>query len=234
MSNFHSPAAERTLGYSEVAAGWTTHAVAEDKHERRWAFMLLIGLLTFIATAFEASLLGAEGWSPINLALLVLFTLLFTHVAIGFCQAFFGFLVAIDRPDCRAGAPPAQCGSAAHFETGQAERPPYNPAEFTTLPVSAIVVPIYHEEVDAVYARLRVMHDALESLGAIERFQFFVLSDSTDRRKGAGGRSRPGHVSWPRLGAPGAFFIAGASFLSIARAATSRIFAGAGGACIAI
>ena len=59
--------------------------------------MILIGLLTLIATAFEASLLGAEGWSPINCALLVLFTLLFTHVAIGFCQAFFGFLVSIDR-----------------------------------------------------------------------------------------------------------------------------------------
>ena len=199
--------------------------------------MLLIGLLTFIATAFEASLLGAEGWSPINLALLVLFTLLFTHVAIGFCQAFFGFLVALDhapdRPDCRAGAPPAQCGSAAHFETGQAERPPYNPAEFTTLPVSAIVVPIYHEEVDAVYARLRVMHDALDSLGAIERFQFFVLSDSTDRRK-ALAEEAAWRAPWPKPAAPGAFFIVGASFLSIARAATSRIFAGAGGACIAI
>jgi membrane glycosyltransferase len=164
MSNFRSPGAERALGYSEVAAGWTTHTVAEDKHERRWAFMLLIGLLTFIATAFEASLLGAEGWSPINLALLVLFTLLFTHVAIGFCQAFFGFLIAIDRA-------PASASPASLRE------------DFSLLPVSAIVVPIYHEEVENVFARLRVMHDALQSLGSLSRFQFFVLSDSTDRAK---------------------------------------------------
>ncbi len=152
----------RTLPYSDLS-GWT-HVVAEDKHERRWAFMFLIGLLTLIATAFEASLLGAEGWSPINCGLLVLFTLLFTHVAIGFCQAFFGFLISIDR------------AAPVLAETDR---------DFSALPVTAIVIPIFHEEVAAVFARLRVMHDALESLGALTRFQFFILSDSTDREKAA-------------------------------------------------
>lgn len=156
-------AAERAVPYSDLV-GWT-HTVAEDKHERRWAFIILIGLLTFIATAFEASLLGAEGWSALNCALLVLFTLLFTHVAIGFCQAFFGFLVSIER------APKAA-------ETRGDD-------DFTRLPVTAIVIPIYHEEVAAVFARLRVMHDALDSLGALARFQFFILSDSTDPEKAA-------------------------------------------------
>ena len=127
--------------------------------------MILIGLLTLIATAFEASLLGAEGWSPINCALLVLFTLLFTHVAIGFCQAFFGFLISIDR------AP-----RATEILAGD---------DFRALPVTAIVVPIFHEEVAAVFSRLRVMHDALHSLGALARFQFFILSDSTDPAKAA-------------------------------------------------
>jgi membrane glycosyltransferase len=164
MENYPPPAAECTLGLSD-AAGWT-HAVAEDKHERRWAFMLLIGLLTLIATAFEVNVLGAQGWSPINCALLVLFVLLFTHVAIGFCQAFFGFLVSIDRASI-------------------AELPNESIEDFAALPATAIVVPIYHEEPSAVFARLRVMHDALESLGALARFQFFVLSDSTDRKKAA-------------------------------------------------
>lgn len=61
MDSFPSPVAERTLGYSEIA-GWT-HTVSVDKHERRWAFMFLIGLLTLMATAFETSVLGAEGLS---------------------------------------------------------------------------------------------------------------------------------------------------------------------------
>ena len=162
MEAYPSPLAERALTYSDVV-GWT-HAVAEDKHERRWAFMLLIGLLTLMATAFEASVLGAEGWSPINCALLVLFTLLFTHVTIGFCQAFFGFLISIDR------APTKPSSAEASWD-------------FAHLPVTAIVVPIYHEEVGAVFARLRVMHEALASLEALERFEFFILSDSTDPEK---------------------------------------------------
>jgi membrane glycosyltransferase len=164
MEGYPPPAVERALGLSD-AAGWT-HAVAEDKNERRWAFMLLIGLLTLIATAFEANLLASDGWTAINFALLVLFILLFTHVAIGFCQAFFGFLISTDRA-------PAL------------ESPNESAEDFGTLPVTAIVVPIYHEEPDAVFARLRVMHDALESLGALARFEFFVLSDSTDREKAA-------------------------------------------------
>ena len=161
MDSFSS-VAEDTPGYSDIA-GWT-HAVSEDKHERRWAFMFLIGLLTLMATAFEASVLGSEGWRPVNVALLVLFLLLFTQVAIGFCQAFFGFLVSIDR----APAP-------ALLKSDQ--------QSFQTLPVTAIVVPIYNEEVAPVFARLQVMHNALRSLGALERFQFFVLSDSTDTVK---------------------------------------------------
>ncbi len=164
MDSFPSPGAERTLGSSEIA-GWT-HAVAADKHERRWAFMFLIGLLTLMAMAFEMSVLGAEGWTPINIALLVLFLLLFTHVAIGFCQAFLGFLISMEGAPTAAALPDEE-------------------KDFATLPVTAIVVPIYHEEVAPVFARLQVMHDALRSLGAAERFHFFVLSDSTDREKAA-------------------------------------------------
>ncbi len=163
MNSYSRPGAERALPFAH-AVPWT-HGIAEDKRERRWAFIVLIALLTLMATAFEASLLGVEGWSPLNLALLGLFTLLFTHVAIGFAQAFFGFLVSIDRPRALAN--------------------PESSADFATLPVTAIVVPIYHEEVAAVFARLRVMHDALHSLGALARFQFFILSDSTDPARAA-------------------------------------------------
>ncbi len=162
MNSLGQPAG-RALGYTEIAP-WT-HTVAEDKQDRRWAFLLLIGILTFVATAFEASLLEAEGWSPINCALLVLFTLLFTHVAVGFCQAFFGFLVSIGR-----------ARSAEAFEPIRDD---------AALAMSAIVVPIYHEEVGAVFARLRIMHDALYSLGASEYFHFFILSDSRDPVKAA-------------------------------------------------
>jgi membrane glycosyltransferase len=172
MNASGSPVVGRTFRYAEAAA-WAH--VAEDKQERRWAFLFLVGLLTLVATAFEASLLDTEGWTPINLALLVLFTLLFAHVAIGFCQAFLGFLRLTDR---------TSIGSSAAAED----------KNFSNLPTTAIVIPIYHEEVAPVFARLRVMHDALYSLGAISRFEFFILSDSTDREK-----ARAEETAWARF-----------------------------------
>ncbi len=162
MDPFPSQVAEQALGYPD-AASWTRPA-ASPKNAHRSALTVLIALLTLLATAFEWSLLGAEGWTPMNVLLLGLFTLLFTHVAIGFSQAFFGFLIQSDRAPAAAEPVPGA-------------------AELNKLPVTAIVVPVYHEDAGAVFARLRVMHDSLKSLGALGRFQFFVLSDSTDEEK---------------------------------------------------
>jgi membrane glycosyltransferase len=162
MNPFRSSAAEQALRFPDVA-GWT-QTIPQTRNQHRWAFTVLIGLLTLLAGTFEWSLLAAEGWTPINILLFGLFLLLFTHVAIGFAQAFFGFLILSDRR-----------------RDGFAKMP--SVAESSSLPVTAIVVPIYNEAVGAVFARLRVMHDSLKSLGALERFQFFVLSDSTDKAK---------------------------------------------------
>ena len=163
MDPFPSQTAEQALSFPDVA-GWT-RPVSPTRNQHRWAFVILIGLLTLLAATFEWSLLAAEGWTPINLMLFGLFTLLFSHVAIGFSQAFFGFLILSDR----------RATSAQEIEGAN--------EDFSALPVTAIVIPVYNEEVSAVFARLRVMHDALRSLGALERFQFFVLSDSTDEEK---------------------------------------------------
>ncbi|HEY1583373.1 MAG TPA: glucans biosynthesis glucosyltransferase MdoH [Chthoniobacterales bacterium] len=148
---------------SRVGAWTATASQTRDQHRR--ALMLLIGLLTLLAGTFEFSLLSPEGWSPLNLLLFGLFVLLFTHVAIGFSQAFFGFLILSDRPAPRA--------IAATM------------ADLVSLPKTAIAIPIYNEEVSAVFARLRVMHDALQAMGAVERFHFFVLSDSSDEETAA-------------------------------------------------
>ncbi len=163
MDHFPSQVAERALTFPDAGAWSQPAAAARQQH--RFAFTVLIGLLTLLAVTFEWSLLAAEGWSLLNLMLFGIFTLLFTHVAIGFAQAFFGFLILSDR--------------AVRMLP---EKAPTD-EDFAALPVSAIVVPIYHEDAGAVFTRLRVMYDALRSLGALDRFQFFVLSDSTDPAK---------------------------------------------------
>src|SRR2546423_534714 len=174
MDRFPSPTAERTLALPDFA-GWRD-TDRSDKQEHRWAFTILLGLLTLVATTFEWSLLDAEGWTLLNLMLLVLFALLFANVAIGCSQAFFGFLMLSDNP------------------TVPNEESDRETEDFSLLPVTAIVVPIYNEAAAEVFARLRVMHDALRSLGALGRFIFFVLSDSTDREK-----ALAEELAWARL-----------------------------------
>ena len=48
---------------------------------------------------------------------------------------------------------------------------------------TAIVFPIYNEDVVRVYEGLRAIYESLEKTGQLERFDFFVLSDSTDPDK---------------------------------------------------
>lgn len=49
-----------------------------------------------------------------------------------------------------------------------------------TLPATAIVMPIYNEDVGRVFQGLRVMYESLQKTGQGEAFDFFVLSDSND------------------------------------------------------
>lgn len=51
-------------------------------------------------------------------------------------------------------------------------------------PLTAIVIPIYHEDVAAVFDRVRVIYRSLERAGRLRQFEFFVLSDSRDDEAG--------------------------------------------------
>ena len=48
---------------------------------------------------------------------------------------------------------------------------------------TAIVFPIYNEDTVRVYEGLRATYESLEKTGQLERFDFFILSDSTDPDK---------------------------------------------------
>ena len=48
---------------------------------------------------------------------------------------------------------------------------------------TALVFPIHNEEVVRVYEGLRATYQSLEKTGELERFDFFILSDSTDPDK---------------------------------------------------
>lgn len=109
------------------------------------------------------AVLPHHGTQPLELAILVLFTILFGWVSVGFWMGVVGFLVKVARHD------PLSVERAL-AQVGEI------PPEVRT----AIVMPIRNEHVPRVFAGLRASYLSLARTGALDRFDFFVLSDSSD------------------------------------------------------
>jgi membrane glycosyltransferase len=136
-----------------------------------WRRLLVFGLAlgtTFGATTVWADLLGMNGTTWFDRVQVALFAISFGWVAIFFWSSIFGWLrVSISgRTPGLVYTVPLPPGTAApELQTGK--------------PV-AIVIPIYNEEPQAVFARVAAMYLALEQLGNLAPFHFFVLSDTTN------------------------------------------------------
>jgi len=103
-----------------------------------------------------------EGISPLEWAQLVLFVLLFQQIATGFWLVIFGFVTQL------VGGDRAQIArSIDENATLEGEAP-----------ATAIVLPIYNEDVERVFLGVEAMWRGLEKTGQIEGFDFFILSDS--------------------------------------------------------
>jgi membrane glycosyltransferase len=131
-------------------------------YRRRFLFFSSIFLLTSLATWFVADLYwrDAEGLSGLEIILLVLFVPLFAHISVGFCTAFAGFFV-INRG-----------GDSSRIS---ASVPPGSPPLLAT---TAVVMPIYNEDVSRVFEGLRVVFSSVQQTAGAEFFDFFILSDS--------------------------------------------------------
>jgi membrane glycosyltransferase len=136
-------------------------ARARAARRRRLVLPLLVFLPTAAATWLMYDVLDGSGLSPLEAALLGLFAVLFSGVSFGFWTVMAGLAVKL-----RGGDP---------FDLGRARVPV--PRE---LPPTALVMPIFHEDVDRVFAGLRAVHASLEREGRAREFHFFVLSDSQD------------------------------------------------------
>jgi membrane glycosyltransferase len=122
-------------------------------------------LLTGLVSMLFADLLWRSGWSPSRTFLLALFVLLFFFSAVGCITAIYGFMLRLmgDRQ------------SITHRADYR-----HQSIEGTS---TAIIFPIYNENVLRVYEGLRATYESLEKTGQLARFDFFVLSDSTDLDK---------------------------------------------------
>ena len=146
-----------------IAAPLVTSALRE---RRRFLFFSAVVLITGISSAIMADILWSLHFSTARVLLMVLFVPLCAMVALGFVQACAGFMVLKRGRDC----------------TRISSTLP-NPLIPENLPVTAIVMPIYNENVREVYEGLRVICNSLERIGARSRFDIFILSDSNDPNK---------------------------------------------------
>ncbi len=131
--------------------------------------LLLAGLVllpSVVATAFMLDVLPHGGASGLEAAIAVCFGALFGWISIGFWTATLGFGVLLSRRDRFA---------ITRMPADAPESGALDPAVRT-----AIVMPICDEPVARVFAGLRAIHRSLEKTGMLDRFDFFVLSDTRD------------------------------------------------------
>ncbi|NUT14908.1 MAG: glucan biosynthesis glucosyltransferase H, partial [Cupriavidus sp.] len=91
----------RLLGRPPVPETWDTLHDGPDAEgkwhpagsHRRWVLLGLVGIQTVLATYFMTNVLPYHGADPLEIAILVLFAILFSWVSAGFWTAMMGFLV---------------------------------------------------------------------------------------------------------------------------------------------
>jgi membrane glycosyltransferase len=127
-----------------------------------WRALLWLATLATVAplTWVMAEAISSEA-RGLEIAVLVLFVILTTWIALWFWIATTGFWRA-----WRRGSP------------GDRGRPDYG--DWRPTASTAILLPVYNEEPREVFARIRAMLSSLAETGMAEHFDVFVLSDSTN------------------------------------------------------
>ncbi|ADL01621.1 glucans biosynthesis glucosyltransferase MdoH [Brevundimonas subvibrioides] len=115
-----------------------------------------VALLALIAPVI---LCAREGFQPLEIVALAIFSVLILAIACWFCSTFAGLVVML---------------------TGR-EQDDMDFAPYPPLPTrrTALLMPLYNEDARAALARLGALDASLARLGASDAFDLFVLSDST-------------------------------------------------------
>lgn len=132
---------------------------------RVFIFFSLALLLTGVGTLLFADLLWRSGWSPSRTLLVILFTILFGLAALGCMHGIYGFFLRRfgDRRQI------TRLRDFRHIDLKETS--------------TALVFPVYNEDARRVLEGVRSVHDSLAQTGQLDRFDFFILSDSTEPNK---------------------------------------------------
>jgi membrane glycosyltransferase len=131
---------------------------------RRGLLLALVAGMAAGGAHFTTQVLPYHGERPLELAILAVSAVLFTWVGFGFWTAVAGFAVLARRGGDRLGI------------TRSLARAGEIPRDART----AVIMPICNEQVARVFAGVRATYTSVARTGALDRFDFFVLSDSSD------------------------------------------------------
>ncbi len=135
---------------------------------RQFLFFSTVLFITSIGTWIMADIMWHGGIRMVEIFMVILFVPLFGMVSFGFTQALFGFIILLFRKD------PFLLSNICEDD------PAPDIADF---PATAITVPIYNEDVTRVYEGIRAIYLSIAKTGALAKFDFFILSDSSDPNK---------------------------------------------------
>ncbi|WP_374473130.1 glucans biosynthesis glucosyltransferase MdoH [Phenylobacterium sp.] len=132
-----------------------------DVRRRRLTLAAGTVLFTLLMAIAPYVLYARRGFEPFEIIGLGVFLLLVSPIACWFCSALLGFVVLLKGRE----------------QEDLAFSP--RPAQPTTR--TALLMPLCNEDAAAAFGRLASIDASLARLGASEAFDFFVLSDSSDR-----------------------------------------------------
>ena len=131
---------------------------------RRYIYVLL-SLVTAVGGVYIMfDILRANDLTPLEAVILVLFGISFTWLSLAFWSGLFGFVLQMLRLD------PLTLTST--------QRLAHDNSPLTTR--TAVVMPVYNEDTHRVIAGFEATLRSLEKTGEIDKFDFFLLSDTTE------------------------------------------------------
>lgn len=145
-----------------AAASPAASQAAQPLMLRRAALLILVVIGAIAGTNTMLDVLPKHGESWAEQGLLLLFGVLFAWISAGFWTGLMGAWVLLRGRDSHA--------VTRTLETAPAAIPP----DART----AIIMPICNEHVPTVFAGLRATYESLAATGQLDRFEFFVLSDT--------------------------------------------------------
>lgn len=155
MSTSAAPAAN-----TPISTGMPPQRIARM---RRATFFSFVGLGTIVGTWLMYVYLSERGMRWSEWGLLAVFTPLYYQLNVGFWTALFG-LWLMNRPGHDA------------LDLWRTLKPEDHDEEITAS--TAIIMPVFNEDVTRVFEGLRSIYLSLEQTGHSKNFDFFILSDS--------------------------------------------------------